>query len=440
MKIHPSEAMLEDILQRVGEERRETLFHVLHCSYCQSRFHYLPRMAEPAEEGGGEYEAAFQAGLEMIVSRVPLFEKERAEAPALMVELMEQDAERWEDLLRRSPRFQTWGLLDLLIERSWETAVRDPLYSEELGRLALALSESLEPSLYGEPLIEDLRARAWAFIGNSRRIRSDLQGAAQAFGNAAVHLVKGTGDRQEEAVVLDLVSSLKRDQRQFKEAEDLLRQAVSIFLQLGDRHRAGRSLVKLSTVYEHSSRPELSIPVLYQALDLIDSSEHPRLYLCARHNLATNLADSGQFSEAWRLYQQTRQLYRDFAEPWVQNRRKWVRAKIVWGLGHAQHAEKLFLSARDGFVAEGIPYDTALISLELATLYAEQGRTAELKRLAEEMVPIFASRQIHREALAALAFFRQAVEAEAASVEVVGRVASFLKRAQNDPALRFGEE
>jgi hypothetical protein len=70
-------------------------------------------------------------------------------------------------------------------------------------------------------------------------------------------------------------------------------------------------------------------------------------------------------------------------------------------------------------------------------LYAGQGRTEELKRLAADMVPIFASRHIHREALAALTFLRQAVEAEQASLEVVARVADFLRKAEHDPELRF---
>jgi hypothetical protein len=53
------------------------------------------------------------------------------------------------------------------------------------------------------------------------------------------------------------------------------------------------------------------------------------------------------------------------------------------------------------------------------------------------MVPIFASRQIHREALAALAFLQQAVEAERAGVEVVERVADYLRRARYAPDLVF---
>ena len=107
------------------------------------------------------------------------------------------------------------------------------------------------------------------------------------------------------------------------------------------------------------------------------------------------------------------------------------------GLGHPGPAESLLLAARDGFLAEGIPYDTALVSLEIATLYAEQGRTAELKRLAAGMVPIFSSLHIHREALAALAFLTQALESEAAGLEILTAVADYLRRAAHEPDLRF---
>jgi hypothetical protein len=116
-----------------------------------------------------------------------------------------------------------------------------------------------------------------------------------------------------------------------------------------------------------------------------------------------------------------------------------VKGKISRGLGQIDHAESLFLAARDGFLGEGIPYDTALVSLELASLYSRQGRTADLKRLAAEIMPIFSSLNIHREALAALAFLRQAVETERVSEALVASVAAFLRQARHDPALRFQE-
>ena len=89
--------------------------------------------------------------------------------------------------------------------------------------------------------------------------------------------------------------------------------------------------------------------------------------LCARHNLIDDLAETGRFLEAQSLYRETRPLYRNFTDAVTQNRRRWVKGKISLGLGRTEQAERLLLSARDGFIAESLPYDTALVSLELAT-------------------------------------------------------------------------
>ena len=195
--------------------------------------------------------------------------------------------------------------------------------------------------------------------------------------------------------------------------------------------------MKMSTVHHVAGEPERAIPLLYQALELIDASREPRLLLVAWHNLIDDLAETGQFMEAQKLLGKARPFYQQFPHPWALNPRKWVEGKIARGLGQQRQAETLFVAARNGFLAEGAAYDTALVSLDLASLYAEQGRMAELKRVAEEMVPIFSSRQIHREALAALSYWRQAVEAERACVDLVTGVATFLKRARHNPELRF---
>jgi tetratricopeptide (TPR) repeat protein len=316
-------------------------------------------------------------------------------------------------------------------------AISSPSYSEELARLAILVSECLSLDVYKAELVEDLRARAWAYIGNSQRVQSNLQEAERSFEVAYFHLKRGTRELLERAIFLDLKASLLRAQRRFDEALKLLRRAISIFLQEGEEHRAGRSLLNLSMVYNYSGRPEECVPILYNALDLIDPEQEPRLLLTAWHNLSFVLAEQGRFLEAQSVYRKARALYREFPDAWTQNRRKWLKGKILQGLGQSAQAEALLLAARDGFAAEGVSYDTALVSLELATLYAGQGRGAELKRLARDMVRIFATHKIHREALAALAFLKHAVEAEQASFELLNRVIAFVKHSQWDPGLRF---
>ncbi|HET9211660.1 MAG TPA: hypothetical protein VFR03_14735 [Thermoanaerobaculia bacterium] len=352
---------------------------------------------------------------------------------------MGRTAEQREMLLRNSRRFRTWGLLELLIDRSLETSIQDSRRGEELGRLALRVASLADADRYGADRLHDMKARAWSHIGNALRIQSDLQGADIAFRRGRNHLELGTGDLFELALFLDLEASLRRGQRRFPDAMRLLKRAIALFSRLGDSHRVGRSLVNLSMIFLYSERPEESIPVLHRAMRLIEPETEPRLLLTARHNLILALTSLGHFLKAQRAYCEALPLYRAFPDAWTQNRRAWIRGRIARGLGQMAEAEALFVAARDGFLAEGIPYDTALVALELALLYAEQGRTLELKRLAAELMPVFASRQIHREALAALAFFQRAVEAERAEVEVVERVAEYLRKARYAPELRFQE-
>jgi tetratricopeptide (TPR) repeat protein len=369
------------------------------------------------------------------------YDRERFEAQALVAELMGHPPERQVLIVQNSARFHTWGVYSRLLDLSWAENLQSHGTAEHLARLALLLADQLDASFYRAEAIEDLRARAWAYIGNVRRQRSDLTGADEALKTAAEHLHRGTGDPIEKALVLDIKASLKRTQRKFGRAMSLLKRAHTIFLAAGDRHRAGRALINMATIFHDAGSPEQGIPVLYQALDLIDPQQEPRLLICVWHNLIDDLAEAGRAMEARRLFREARTLYRRFPEAVTQNRRTWVAGKIARGLGQDQEAETLFLEARESFLQEGLPYEMALVSLDLAALYTRHGRTEEVKRLAAEIVSVFSSRQVHREALAALAFWKQAVETETARreriSEVVADVASFLKRAQYDPELRF---
>ncbi|HKV13114.1 MAG TPA: hypothetical protein VJ725_33545, partial [Thermoanaerobaculia bacterium] len=73
-------------------------------------------------------------------------------------------------------------------------------------------------------------------------------------------------------------------------------------------------------------------------------------------------------------------------------------------------------------------YDAALVSLDLARLFTQEGCTDDLKRLARELMPIFEARDVHREAIVALLMFQRACEEERLTVEMVQEIAGFLRR------------
>ncbi|HEX3557122.1 MAG TPA: hypothetical protein VIA62_28180 [Thermoanaerobaculia bacterium] len=98
----------------------------------------------------------------------------------------------------------------------------------------------------------------------------------------------------------------------------------------------------------------------------------------------------------------------EFPEDWTQLRLTWLRGKIAARRGESDAAERFFLEARDGFMAAGHGYDAAMVAIEdLALLYLREGRTADVKRLAEEILPVFQAQDVHREAMAALRLSRR---------------------------------
>jgi hypothetical protein len=82
-------------------------------------------------------------------------------------------------------------------------------------------------------------------------------------------------------------------------------------------------------------------------------------------------------------------------------------------------------------------YDVALVSLEIATLYASLGRTEQVKTLARHMTPIFRAHAFHRDALAALTLFRKAAEQERVTEAFAREVLTYLRKARYNPELRL---
>lgn len=429
MRIHPPDLLLRKLLGSTAVANDHVQAHIAGCSRCTRRLKRLRTQLTPAYAA---YDSALSAGARRLQSLQAAFAKERKDGKVLVAELLKHPAERRLILTRNHPRFHTWGVFESLLELSILESPRDASFSEELARLALELSNHLDESRYGAASIEDLRGRAWSYIGNARRVQSDLRGAQEALDLALAHLRRGTWEPWERAVWLDLKGSLLRAQRNFDEALRLMKRALFLFLSVGDHHRAGRTLLNMDNVFHHAGRPEEGIPLLYRALDLIDAEQEPMLLLMAKHNLIDDLAEAGKYMEAQRLFIQARPHYQRFAEPFVEMRRSWVEAKIVRGMGQPEKAEKLLLAARVGCIELASSYDLALISLDLAGLYASQERNADLKQLAEEMVPIFASLQVQREALAAFNLWYQAVQSETAGAELAARAMAALRRARYD--------
>ena len=146
--------------------------------------------------------------------------------------------------------------------------------------------------------------------------------------------------------------------------------------------------------------------------------------------MAVDLCHLDRYGEAASLLPRVRELAIEQANELDLLRLVWLTARVDAGQGRAEKAVAGLEQVRLKFADLDMPYDAALASLDLAALWLEAGRTAEVKELALEMEAIFRAKKIDREALAALILFWEAAKREAATVELVRRVIAEIEKAK----------
>lgn len=326
-------------------------------------------------------------------------------------------------------RFRSPSLVRLLLEESRRRIPGEPGEAFHLADLARKVA-NLNPRI---PDFFDLYVLATAYMANACRVGNDRRRADDLFSVARRVIAEhGVTDPAVVARVDDLVGSLRKDQRRFAEAEKLLKRAAMQYGLVHAPDDAARALIKLGDMYQALGSLGQAIETTRSALALLTPDSDPRLHLCGHYNLALQLKEAGRFAEAAELLEADAYLYSRFPEPWTQLRLLWLQADIAAGRGDLAAAERDYLATRDGFISQGIGYDAALVSLDLAVLYLRQGRTAEVRRLAEEMLSLFEAQDVHREAFAALSLFLEAARRDQLTVEMALEAAASLRKARGN--------
>lgn len=388
-----------------------------------------PAPAEPAQ--------LEEVGKIRLSERARTLLREHAGVPELLRRLEDLTPAERMARVRTQRELQSCPLCQRLIEGSLDLMHADMSQAAALAELAVAISQELDTRRYGTGLVNDLKARAWTCLGEALRNQADLRAADGALAVAEMLLGIGTGDVFEEARLLELKALLRRDQHRLDEAHSLLDEVIAIYRQYRDFHLVGRAFVHKGSAHGAAGELEPAVRWLRKGLGLLDPTRERRLELSARHNLMLYLHESGRDQEAWFLLKASRPEFLEHGGELLNLRLRWLEGKIQQALGQLREAEQALTEARAGLLGQGAGFSAALVCLDLAGLYAAQSRTDEMRRLAEEMLPIFRSRDIHREAIAALIVFQQAVRMEKLSSGLLDEIRSFLRRARTDPKLRF---
>ncbi|HEY2738473.1 MAG TPA: helix-turn-helix transcriptional regulator, partial [Thermoanaerobaculia bacterium] len=338
---------------------------------------------------------ATAAGAGGVAYETALAEYVREARAAQAVEDRRQAARLWETLKARpaaarlalveeDPRFQTWALVERLCAESVRAAARAPKVAVQLAELALRVAERVAGDAAWRSL---LAGYAWAFLGNARRVASHLPAAEEAFRLAWTLWKEGVAadvGLLDGSRLYDLEASLLRDRRKMAAALERLDHALS-FHPAGEGR--GRILLIKGFTLEQMGSYEEAMEAFEEAAPWIDRDHEPRDFFGLRFNLNVCRCHASRFAEAEAALPELRTLTAPAGEDRL--RLRWLEGRIDAGLGRTARAMEALSAVRAAFARLENCYSEALVSLELAALYLEQGRTAEVKTLARQMERIF---------------------------------------------------
>ncbi|HVF61882.1 MAG TPA: tetratricopeptide repeat protein [Thermoanaerobaculia bacterium] len=404
------------------EQRRKVLRHLVdECEVCRTWFrrHVWGFAAEaPAENA---YDRAFARAEAAALRELA---RRHGQHQALAEQVDALPAPEREEQVRNDPAFASTDLSTAFVERSHQARWRDADEMLAYARLAVAAAEAAAARAGGigrerQAQLNDYLARAWSQLGTAHRVRSEPLEAEDAFAVACHHLDEGSGDHVLRARLYRQLASLRRLRRQFQEAFELLQRAAVIYRDLGDPVEEAATLITQSIIQIAAGDPEGAVRSLRPCLEVLDPAQHLDLMQAATINLVRCYTDLGQPERADALWREGAPLFAVSDDALALLRWRWTRGLIDRELGKLAAAEAHLQAVREGFLARGLAMESAVISLDLATVYLGLGNVAGAARLVSEAIPIFQSLGWGRELLASLSQLARIAQDGHAALELL---------------------
>jgi tetratricopeptide (TPR) repeat protein len=421
------------------------IFHLLGpCDRCLSGGAGAPsprpksRVADLTAEEDAAYEAAIDRAFAVARRHAESARRRRSDTRRALKILVEGGLEALGRIPRGVSGISGLALFEALLTRSWDLRHDDPVQMVQYAWRATKTAKTLDVRRYGPERRADFECLAWAELGNANRVADKLDLAEAAFARAVQLYERGSGDKLLGIHLVDLQASLAADRRQFRRACQALTRVHEFHRGHGDSHLAGRALISKGLYAGYAGEPEEGIRLLQEGLGLLEEDREPGLEFAAVHNQLLFLADCSRFAEARKLLSRQRRRLREAGGRLNRLKVTWVEGRIAAGLGELARAEGVFRRVRRGLEEAGLGYQAALAALDLAAVLLHRSEAREAQELVEAAAATFVALGIEREAVGAILMLTKAFEMRRATVALVEGVTSFLRRAEHDPAARFG--
>ncbi len=331
--------------------------------------------------------------------------------------------------------------LDWVDKQSFNDPQKALKWAEVAPRLALKVPEDAGPE--GRQAHREDLARAHVILGGAYRATSQHDMSEKQYETAA-RIAESETIRPAVRVFLNQrLSYLRACQGRPKEALRLLDEALEI-QGPGPCVERSDTLVRRGYALAELGRFSEAVECFGDALQATDPKESAAaawVHHAAAHNLADAiakaiLAGTMNHAAAWTALEyvrKARELLKGKRQSIALHKLNWTEGLCWRALGMDARAEQAFKVARRGFIRLRLPWEIALVSLDLCGLHRDCGEWPELEALAADTYRRFRALTGNTQALAALSLCVDAARARRALSATAGQ--EMIEQAQRNAAV-----
>ena len=337
-------------------------------------------------------------------------------------------------LERRSYLDETF--IRLYLQTCDEHIFRDPWkglrWAKPAPGLALDYEAYFTPET-SEVVKRSLVVRSYAALGSAHRATNGLEDADAAYRMALEIVDSEDLPGVEKANVDHRLAVLRMCQERGEEALALIDGATTVYRRIGHSN-LGDALAIRGYILNEAREFTKAIECLREALEISEPKKRTkaarRVHYAATHELAYAVAHTSNIDDlgdAIKAANHAKSRIRHHRESPHKAALDWIVGRAALRLGSTRLAERRYKSARHEFIRLRLPYELALLDLDISVLYCQEGRWEELEKVAAETYQYFRTYSGSTSGLAALTLWLNAVRAQNLTENVVDEVRAELQ-------------
>ncbi len=431
----------EEVLIGLLDEQKPDA-HLAACQTCKTALHSIRQVTSALHEEtvwdrrelSEEPKLETRNNLRMFASNVAA---EDAAAARWVKALLAKSSTEWRAIVDVHPEWRTAGFVRGLVAAALAVNYSHPSDALDLTKISVEVVQELDKSKYGRTTLVTLFAAAFReyayaleYVGRHNEALTAIDMSDEVLKGA---IVADYQRGQSLLVRATIFASIEK----LSEALDLVRESRDIFQKFGDSRRAMIAEINEAAMLTRMRRFEQALAMYSSIARTPAADEITRA--SAVHNAALCNRELRRTTEAKSLFAEAVAAYERLGLVTFRARARWNFASILVVEGNFENALPIFAASRREFEELSMSHELALVAVDEAEALLLAGKTSGVPELCQSAMLYFehAGLTYSQGALTALAYLREAAEAEVLTVRNVGDVRAFFELLPKQPTLLF---